>query len=49
MDTVCQVLELSFVYMGWHLIASEDEEMHKAHLRQLFQQFQEYGLVNQRF
>ena len=37
MDTVCQVL--AFVCIE---IASEDEEMHKAHLRQLFQQLQEY-------
>ena len=45
MDTVCQGLEFTFVYIDDILIASEDEEMHKAHLRQLFQKLQEYGLV----
>ena len=45
MDTVCQGLEFAFVYIDDILIASEDEESHKAHLRQLFQQLQEYGLV----
>ena len=45
MDTVCQGLEFAFVYIDDILIASEDEEMHKAHLRQLFQQLQGYSLV----
>ena len=45
MDTVCQALEFAFVYIDDILIASEDEEMHKAHLRQLFQQRQGYSLV----
>ena len=42
---MCKGLEFAFVYIDEILIASEDEEMHKAHLCQLFQKHQEYGLV----
>ena len=45
MDTVCHGLEFVFVYIDDILIASHDAETHMDHLRQLFQRFQEYGLV----
>ena len=45
MDTVCHGLEFVFVYIDDILIASDDAETHMDHLRQLFQRFQEYGLV----
>ena len=45
MDIVCQGLEFAFVYIDDILVASEDTETHKQHLRLLFQQLQEHGLV----
>ena len=45
MDTVCQGLDSVFVYIDDILVASKDAETHMDDLRQLFQRFQEYGLV----
>ena len=45
MDTVCQDLDFVFVYLDDVLIASKTLEEHRVHLAQLFQRFQEYGLV----
>ena len=41
---VCHSLDFVFVYIDDILVASEDEEMHKGHLHQLFQWLQEYDL-----
>ena len=45
MDTVCQGLEFTFVYVDDILVASRDVKAHEQHLRLLFQRLQEYGLV----
>ena len=45
MDTVCQGLDFTFVYIDDILIASQDVETHKQHLQTLFQRLKEYGLV----
>ena len=45
MDTVCQGLDFTFVYIDDILVASEDEDTHLAHLHQLFQRLKDYGLV----
>ena len=45
MDTVCHCLDFAFLYVDDILVASKDVETHKEHLRLLFQQLQEYGLV----
>ena len=45
MDTVCQGLDSTFVYVDDILVASKDTKEHELHLRQLFQRIQEYGLV----
>eukprot|EP00731_Ephydatia_muelleri_P033543 Em0032g5a len=45
MDTVCQGLDFTFVYIDDMLVASEDEDTHLDHLHQLFQRLKDYGLV----
>ena len=45
MDTVCQGLDFTFVYIDDILVASEDEDTHLDHLHQLFQRLKDYGLV----
>ena len=45
MDTVCQGLDFTFVYIDDILVASKDTETHKQHLAQLFHRLQEHGLV----
>ena len=45
MDTVCQGLDFTFVYIDDILVASQDIETHKQHLQTLFQRLKEYGLV----
>ena len=45
MDTVCQGLDFTFVYIDDILVASEDVETHKQHLQELFQRLKDYGLV----
>ncbi len=45
MDTVCHGLEFVYAYIDDVLVASKNKEGHTQHLRQLFQRFQEYGLV----
>ena len=45
MDTVCQGLDFTFVYIDDILVASKDIETHKQHLAQLFRRLQEHGLV----
>ena len=45
MDTVCQGLYFTFVYIDDILVASEDEDTHLDHLHQLFQRLKDYGLV----
>ena len=45
MDTVCQGLDFTFVYIDDILMASEDCEKHLDHLHQLFQRLKDYGLV----
>ena len=45
MDTVCQGLQFAFVYVDDILVASRNEEEHKAHLRQLFERLRDHGLV----
>ena len=45
MDTVCQGLDFTFVYIDDILVASEDEDTHLDHFRQLFQRLKDYGLV----
>ncbi len=45
MDTVCHGLEFVYAYIDDVLVASKNKEAHTQHLRQLFQRFQEHGLV----
>jgi hypothetical protein len=45
MDTVCQGLDFTFVYIDDILVASKDAQAHKQHLNLLFQRLQNYGLV----
>ena len=45
MDTVCQGLDFTFIYIDDILVASENVEMHKQHLQELFQRLKDYGLV----
>ena len=45
MDTVCQGLDATFVYIDDILVASKDAKSHEQHLRQLFKRLQEHGLV----
>eukprot|EP00731_Ephydatia_muelleri_P032551 Em0024g95a len=45
MDTVCQGLDFTFVYIDDMLVASEDEDTNLDHLHQLFQRLKDYGLV----
>lgn len=45
MDSVCQGLDSTFVYIDDILVASEDSTTHEQHLRQLFQRLKEQGLV----
>ena len=45
MDTVCQGLDFTFVYIDDILVASQDVATHKQHLQTLFQRLKEYGLV----
>ena len=45
MDTVCQGLDSTFVYIDDIVVASKDASEHEFHLRQLFQRIQEHGLV----
>ena len=45
MDTVCQGLDFTFVYIDDILVASKDTETHKQHLTKLFSRLQEHGLV----
>ena len=45
MDSICQGLELAYVYIDDILEASRDTKSHIKHLRLLFQQLREDGLV----
>ena len=45
MDTVCRGLDFAFVYIDDILVASNNIETHKEHLRLLFQRLQEFGMV----
>ena len=45
MDTVCQGLDFTFVYMDDILVASNNIETHKEHLCLLFQRLQDFGMV----
>ena len=45
MDTVCHRLKFAYVYIDNILVASNDIETHKQHLRLLFQRLQQHKLV----
>ena len=45
MDTVCQGLDFTFVYIDDILVAINNIETHKEHLRLLFQRLQDFGMV----
>lgn len=45
MDEITSDLDFVFVYIDDILIASENEEQHREHLRILFRRLAEYGLV----
>ena len=45
MDTVCLGLDFTFIYINDILVASNNIETHKEHLRLLFQRLQEFGMV----
>ena len=45
MDLVCQGLDSVFVYLDDILVASRDQDEHRAHLNQLFERLKAHGLV----
>ena len=45
MDQVLQVYEFYYVYIDDVLVASSTPEEHKAHLRMVFQRFEQFGII----
>ena len=45
MDTVCQGLDFTFIYIDDILVVSNNIQTHKEHLCLLFQRLQDFGMV----